>query len=258
MPTLLLRGKPIGSIKGVLFDKDGTLSNSEDHLLNLAKLRILEISKLLKSQNSSFKKEKEAKELLCKAYGLTNEELSPNGALAIGSRETNLISTATVLCLLGETWPKALEMSNQAFHLVDGIDKKTGKKDEKRSLLPGVNEILKSLCKANVICAVISNDSIAGIQEFLIRNNIKEFLKHFWSAEHHPTKPSPAAVIELCKEINLQPYECALVGDADSDLLMARKSGIGITLGYRGGWSKQPNLTKHQYLINSWDELSIL
>ena len=40
MATLLLRGVPIGTIQGVLFDKDGTLSHSEPHLLDLAERRI--------------------------------------------------------------------------------------------------------------------------------------------------------------------------------------------------------------------------
>ena len=40
MANLLLKGLPIGSIDGVLFDKDGTLSHSEPHLLSLAQRRI--------------------------------------------------------------------------------------------------------------------------------------------------------------------------------------------------------------------------
>ena len=36
MAQLLLKGHPIGNFDGVLFDKDGTLSHSEPHLLALA------------------------------------------------------------------------------------------------------------------------------------------------------------------------------------------------------------------------------
>ena len=116
MPTLLLKGKAIGKIKGVLFDKDGTLSNSEGHLLNLAKLRIKGILKLLKEKKYAFSKDNEVKELLTKAYGLSNEGLNPNGTIAIASRECNLISTATILCLLGETWPKAFSKLNRLIN----------------------------------------------------------------------------------------------------------------------------------------------
>ena len=42
MPQLILKGIPIGEVKGVLFDKDGTLSNSENYLKELAFLRINE------------------------------------------------------------------------------------------------------------------------------------------------------------------------------------------------------------------------
>ncbi len=42
MPQLELRGKSIGKVDCIIFDKDGTLTNSEKHLFRLANLRILE------------------------------------------------------------------------------------------------------------------------------------------------------------------------------------------------------------------------
>ena len=39
-------------------------------------------------------------------------------------------------------------------------------------------------------------------------------------------KPDPGDVRGLCKQLNLDPSQCALSGDADSDLLMARRAGI--------------------------------
>ena len=40
MAELLIKNSSVGFIKAVIFDKDGTLSNSEDCLLELAKTRI--------------------------------------------------------------------------------------------------------------------------------------------------------------------------------------------------------------------------
>ena len=40
MTELLIRKSSVGFIKAIIFDKDGTLSNSEDYLLELAKTRI--------------------------------------------------------------------------------------------------------------------------------------------------------------------------------------------------------------------------
>ncbi len=257
MPVLLLRGKPIGTVKGVLFDKDGTLSNSEGHLFHLAQLRVKEATRLLTNHGKSSHEIRELQELLSAAYGLSNEGISPNGTIAIGSRENNMISTATVLCLLGETWPKALELSRQIFQIVDELDGGVAGSTKKRILLPGVPNTLQSLHKRNVICAVISNDSRLGIQSFLSQNDLRDMVCTFWSADDYPSKPDPAAVQELCKTLRLLPSECALIGDADSDLQMARQSGVGITLGYTGGWSKKPHLTQHQHLVHDWNELTI-
>ena len=69
--------------------------------------------------------------------------------------------------------------------------------------------------------------------------------------------PDPEAIKKLCKIIKLSPCECALVGDADSDLTMAHEAGISVILGYTAGWTQSPSLTKHQHLVHHWDELSI-
>ena len=253
----MLKGEPIGKVKGVLFDKDGTLSNSEYHLFQLAELRVQTASQLLNEQGASCNLIKEVKRLLAKAYGISNETISPNGIIAIASRDNNLISTATVFCLSGETWPKALELSNKVFQLIEREKEEGSISSEHRTLLPGVRETLQNLHDADITCGLISNDSRPGIQNFLYKNNLRKFFSDLWSADHHPTKPNPAAVEGLCERLSLHPWECALIGDADSDLLMARQSGIGIALGYTGGWTKKPILTEHQYLINNWNELTI-
>ena len=256
-PTLLLKDQPIGQIKGVLFDKDGTLTDSENHLFNLAKLRIQETSRLLHKQGASKTTLQQLEKFLFQAYGLTENELNPNGTIAIGSRNNNLISTATVLCLLGQTWPNACKLSSDIFRSVDILDGGQGNSSEQRKLLPGVRKILSDLKNAGVVCAVISNDTSSGIQSFLSNNRLEDLFNCFWSADNQPPKPHPDAVEGLCQKINLQPCECALIGDADSDLLMARQAGIKLSLGYTGGWSQTPQLTQHHYLIKRWDELTI-
>ena len=40
MVELLVKNNSIGFVKAIIFDKDGTLSNSEEHLLELAETRI--------------------------------------------------------------------------------------------------------------------------------------------------------------------------------------------------------------------------
>ncbi len=257
MAQLLLKGVPIGTIKGVLFDKDGTLSNSEDHLLAIANLRIEESKHIFRRNYAKHQKVKSIERLLTSAYGLTEHGIHPSGTLAVASRSQNLISTATIFCLLGAEWPKAFDMANEVFNRVDLLTTQRPDKNKKQTLLPGVQRLLKDLQKANVFCALISNDTTCGIRNFLKTNNLEEAFLTFWSADNQPTKPSADAVKKLCNLLGVLPIDCALIGDADSDLQMARQAGVGITLGYVAGWTQSPQLSAHQHLIYHWDDLRV-
>jgi len=257
MAKLFIKGYPLGDVKGILFDKDGTLSNSEHHLIQLAELRIEQAVNFFEQKKFCRSKLTKLQELLSAAYGITNGQLSPGGTLAIASKDHNLISTATVLCILGESWPSSIEIANIIFNRVNSLENQGPQQMLKRNLLPGVFKMLGTLQEAKVLCALISNDTKEGIKSFLEKNNLENKITTFWSAEDHPAKPDPAAVIKLCKALMLEPSECALIGDADSDLQMAHKAGIGIVLGYTSGWTQPAQLTAHQHLIKHWDDLTI-
>ena len=121
MAELLIRNSSVGFIKAIIFDKDGTLSNSEECLVELAKTRI----------NFSVNKFKEFKitnikiwllrKMLVSIYGYKNHSLSANGSLAIASREQNIISTATIFTLFGFDWFKSLSISQTIFNEVDSF-----------------------------------------------------------------------------------------------------------------------------------------
>ena len=98
MATLLLRGQPIGSIHGVLFDKDGTLSHSEPHLLDLFERRLAVIGDLWRDAKGAADLN-ELDTTLRQAFGIRDKALHPGGTLAVAARQDNLTSTATVFCL---------------------------------------------------------------------------------------------------------------------------------------------------------------
>tara|TARA_Y100001968_G_C19363675_1_gene721243 strand:+ start:495 stop:1274 length:780 start_codon:yes stop_codon:yes gene_type:complete len=258
MSTLLLKGSPIGKIKGILLDKDGTLSNSENHLITLGSLRLSQAINLFESNKRENNKATfKLKQLLSITYGLTPEGLHPNSTLAVASREDNLISTASIFCLLGEGWPNAIALATEIFHQADEIYSETQKGMVQCPLLPGFLSFFRELKNAGITCALISNDNNKGIESFLQKNNLAQEITYYWSCESKPSKPNPGAVYELCKIIKLEPKDCALIGDANSDLLMAQKAGVKLALGYTGGWQIPPSLKYQHHLVQHWDELSI-
>ncbi len=257
MPQLILRGKSVGMVEGILFDKDGTLIKSESRLLQLAKFRLKESARIYKEKQVSSSTLKELNSMLSLNYGIHKNKINPNSSLAIASRKDNLISTATVFSILGETWPDSLKLSHEIFKSVDQLLKNQTTVPGKDELLPGVKSLLQDLSKTNLKVGIISNDSNIGIKNFLEKYQFEKYFQDIWSSEDFPAKPDPNAVRKLCAQMKVKTSACAFIGDSETDLLMARKSNIKIVCGYLSGWSIKPSLYEYDHLIQDWNELSI-
>jgi len=259
MARLLLKGIPLVNIDGVLFDKDGTLSHSEPHLIHLGEQRIRAACQAWNHANPSFAGSNQLVEMLKQSYGLTPEGVRPDGILAVASRQHNLIATATVFALLDVPWPQALRLAEQAFAVAEESITPTDADGEAPPipLLPDARRLLMDLRRAGILCAVISNDSRQGIDHFLKGHGLHHTVDAIWSADHHPCKPDPEAVHRLCASLQLDHRRCALIGDADSDLLMGRQAGVAVTLGYVAGWRQPPRLSAHEHLIHNWSDLQV-
>ncbi len=258
MAELLIKNSSVGFIKGVIFDKDGTLSNSEEYLLELAKKRIEFSGNKLKKLKINHFKIWLLKRLLVVLYGFKNNSLSPNASLAIASREENLISTATIFTLFNFDWFKSLSIVKQIFDEVDiFLSNEKENLQKPRNLIPGSLDLLIALKNEGVCIALMTNDTQAGIKKFICKNKLEGIFDYLWSAENNPTKPNPEAVIELCKEMNLKPSECALISDSDTDLSMAKKASVPIVIGFSGGWRTPPTLTEEKFLVKKLNELKI-
>jgi len=244
MAELLIKDSSVGFIKGIIFDKDGTLSNSEEYLLELAKKRVeFSINKFKKLKLNNVKIFL-LRKFLNSIYGLQNQALSANACLAIASKEQNIISTATIFTIFGFDWSKSLSISQTIFEEVDiFLSNNQDNIQKKRTLISGAFDLLVALKNNGVSIALMTNDTRAGVDEFIYSNKLEGLFDYLWSAENKPSKPNPKAVIELCKGMKINPSECALISDADTDLKMAKKADVPIIVGFTGGWKNPPNLT---------------
>ena len=264
MAQLLLRGQALADARGipypinaVLFDKDGTLSISEPMLHALASARVFHTSQLLQQRHPELGASStlELVRLLELAYGLRDGGIHPAGATAVGSRNHNLISTATALAQVGLGWPEALELGETVFSATDGLH---GQGSQHRPLATdGLHNLLSALRAADVACAVISNDDVAGIEAFLASEKLSKRFQALWSADHTPRKPDPAAVLALCADLGVRADQCALIGDANSDLRMAQQAGVPVVIGYGAGWTTPPPLDSCFPCLHHWDELEV-
>ena len=56
--------------------------------------------------------------------------------------------------------------------------------------------------------------------------------------------------------MNLKVSECAFIGDSNTDMSIAKTSGVKIAIGYTAGWTRTPLLYEHDHLINHWNDLN--
>jgi phosphoglycolate phosphatase len=258
---LLLRGEPIGPanqpIQAVLFDKDGTLSISEPMLQALAEARVFHCHRLLRAHHAELASERlaECDDLLRRAYGLDAGGVHPAGTTAVASRSHNLISTATALAQVGLGWPEALSLAEAVFEATDALHGQGS--EHKPQATESLHALVEQLSAADVLCAVISNDDMAGIQAFLDSARLSAFFQACWSAEQTPRKPDPGAVHALCAELGVPAKACALIGDANSDLRMARAAGVPVVLGYTAAWRRRPPLDPVFPQLQHWSELGV-
>lgn len=257
MVCLSLRGEPLLSagqpadIQAVLFDKDGTMSRSEPHLLALASTRLRHCLRLSGTTGGE-----ELAELLARAYGFhpQADSLDPAGITAVAARDHNLISTAVALTQVGHGWPDALALAEETFRLAD-LDSPAG--PPMAQATDGLVDLLLTLRGEGVLCAVISNDDLPGIQGFLGQHGLADAIAAIWSAEQRPRKPDPRAVHQLCGTLGVDPARCALIGDANSDLRMARAAGVAVVMGYRGGWRRPVALEGQYPCLDHWRDLRV-
>jgi phosphoglycolate phosphatase len=252
----IAQGAPGWTLKAVLFDKDGTISLSEPMLEALAAARLDQCLKRAAPLLAEPGLLDELGDLLARAYGLTDEGVDPAGITAVASREHNLIATATALVQVGIGWPESMALSDQVFCLTDGLH---GQLSEHRpQLTDGLGPLIAALAEAGVRCAVISNDQSEGIEAFLTAHGLERHFQGLWSAGHRPAKPDPGAVQGLCSALGVDPGDCALIGDANSDLRMALAAGVPVVLGYRAGWRIPPPLDGSIPRLEHWRELQVM
>ncbi len=260
MVFLSLRGTPLPCgdrrLEAVLLDKDGTMSLSEPMLVALAQARVFHCLALADLAVGDPERHRDLGALLHRAYGLSAEGIHPAGTMAVGSRDQNLVATATALAQVGLGWPEALAMAEAVFSRTDALHGQGS--GQRPAPTAGLRPFLEALRQAGVRCAVISNDHVEGIEAFLAAHDLVPYVQGLWSAEHQPRKPDPAAVHGLCDELGVAVESCALIGDANSDLRMARAAGVPVVLGYRAGWRRPVALDDAFPQLDHWQELRVV
>ncbi len=243
MATICVRSHKFEAIQAVLFDKDGTLANVEAYLMKLGKARAQAIPNLSPAFYTN----------LSATFGLTEHGVDPAGLIAVASRHEDQIAAAGCLAAVGKGWIEACAIAQTAF---DQADLALAPKVSKTPPLEGAIQLLSQLSKAGIKVGIVSSDSYAEVAAFVEHYQLPGVDWYYGAAEDSPLKTHPGFLEFACQSISAKPGHTLVVGDAASDLALA-KQGAADFVGMVGGWVRSPSLGLDIKTVSHLSQISV-
>lgn len=244
MTSIFCKNQTFTGIKAIIFDKDGTLENSQPFLRELLLKRI----RLLDSQVPG------VGEPLLMAFGLQNNLLDPTGLMAVGSRQENEIAAAAYLAETGKGWFESLEMVKKVFKEADEC---IPKNMINSPIFPDVKPVIEALATSEIKLGVLSSDSTENVEEFLEKYQLSPYFTLKMGLHSQWFKPNPQLLIYACQHLNVSPNNTLMIGDALGDILMAKEAKAAAAIAISRDNLSSTCLREADIIINSLDQIQL-
>lgn len=214
----------MADIKGILFDKDGTLVDFEKTWFALADLMAL--------------------------HAADNDRERADALLAIAGYDhgrrcflaDSVFAAGTNADIVALWYPEAGDERRKEMTLY--FDTFTAEQGALQSVpLPGSKDTIAALHRAGLKLGVATNDSTGGAEKTLLALGIAQMFDaaYGYDAVANP-KPAPDAITAFCDLTGLKPSEIAMVGDNRHDMEMA-KAGGALAVGVLSGTGTRESLS---------------
>ena len=242
MATIKCRNITFDNIQAILFDKNGTLEDSETYLRTLAQ----RAARLIDAQVPGIG------EPLLMAFGINGNILDPAGLISVASRRETEVAAAAYIAETGRGWFESLKIARQALDEAEKYIEKTPS-----PLFVGSLDLLKYLQKGGVKLGILSAATSDEVHNFVKNHQLNDYIELEMGVDEGPGKPDPVLFLQACQALGVQPGATLMVGDSVGDMQMAHDAKaagcIGIT------WVGKPdNVRGADVVINQLDEIQIL
>lgn len=218
-------------IRGILFDKDGTLIDYERTWVPINR----HVADYAAGGDAKL-----ADELLRRfGHDPVTDAITPGSVLAAGSVDD---VAAAFAGYLGSRTP---------LDLAAGIDRVYSTGGSLHAvLIDGVRETLAELKRRGFRLGVATNDSQGGLEASLGRPDVLGLFDFTAGCDSgFGGKPGPGMGLAFCKAVGIAPGQAAMVGDAVHDLAMGRAAGFALSIGVLSGTSGREDLEDFADLI---------
>lgn len=244
MVTITCQNVTFQNIEAVIFDKDGTLEDSQEFLRQLG----LKRSRLVDAQVPGIG------EPLLMAYGINGNHLDPTGLMAVGSRRENEIATAAYIAETGRGWLESLKMAQRVFVEADEMLSQS----PPSPLFVGCLEVLQMLSEAGLKLGILSAAPTADVQAFVSEYQLSPYIQLEMGVDAGPSKPDPTLLLQACAKLGVSPATTLMIGDSVGDMEMARKAGAAGCIGICWHSRSPANLQGADVIIHQLDEIKIV
>ncbi len=243
MVAINCRGVIFQDIQAIIFDKDGTLEDSQEFLRNLGQKR----ARLIDAKIPGIG------EPLLMAFGIDGDNINPTGLMAVGSRRENEIAAAAYVAETGRGWLKSLTIVKEAFAEADQILPKS----TPGHLFTGSLEVLKYLSQAGIKLGILSADNTTAVQNFVRYYQLNDYIQLEMGVDDGPSKPDPELFLQACQKLGVKPVTALMVGDSPTDIEMGRKAGAAGCVGICWGKAGVDHLQAADIAIAHLEEIQV-
>ncbi|NJL60738.1 MAG: HAD family hydrolase [Methylacidiphilales bacterium] len=216
MVNIKCGNKTFKNIQAILFDKNGTLEDSETFLRSHAQRS----ARIVDAQVPG------VGEPLLMAYGVNGDTLDPAGLMSVASRYETEIATAGYIAETGKSWFESLQIARKAL---DEADKYLG--ETASPMFAGSWELLKTLSEVGLKLGILSAASTDEVEHFVKVHKLDSYLQLQMGVDGEISKPNPKFFLQACERLGVEPSVTLMVGDSVGDMTMGKNAGAAGCIG---------------------------